>query len=147
MGKKVTERNPLKNKAKSKALVVKKPRERKPKPSSTKKNPVKKVDLYTIKLRKIEDAIIEKCENDNALLLLDCNGQMAIILKKYNVTVQGIKNPNGMQPYQEPPKEKTFFHVFILQWDGKPLIGNLVDMGVPITWVETPSEALYAITL
>jgi len=126
--KKVIKKNPLKSKAKSKTAAIKKPRKI-------------KAGLT------IGDAIVEKCENDNELLLLDFNGYVAIILKKHNVTVQGIKNPNGMQPYQEPPKEKTFFHVFILQWDGKPLIGNLTDMGVPVTWVETPSEALYAIKM
>lgn len=128
MVKKVIEKNPSKSKAKSKAVVVKKPRKT-------------KRDL----ILQIGDSIVEKCEDDDELLLLDFNGEVAIILKKHSVTVQGIKNPNGMQPYQEPPKEKTFFHTFILQWDGKPLLGNLIDMGVPITWVETPNEALHAI--
>jgi hypothetical protein len=130
MVKKVVE----KTKPKSKAKTNKKPRKLK----ST-------IDRQITE--SIIDIVIDQCCYDDGLLILEQSEGTILMLKKHTVTVQGIKNPNGMQPYQEPPKERTFFHVFVLQWSGKALTGNLVNMGVPVTWVKTPHEAVRAIEL
>lgn len=109
------------------------------------KHPTKKkkprVDLKKL----IPEAILETCYKNPEMLVVDVDKYSALLIKKKVVDVHETLCAGTMNPI-ESISEKTFFHSFMLQWGGK--INNsdrLEEIGFPVTFIETPQEALYEI--
>lgn len=94
--------------------------------------------------KRIINAISEICNSNDNLFLSSCENGFAILIKKCIVNTHHVKNPHSMQP-RETFEEKTFFHMFALQWKGKEISGKLIDMGMPVIWVHSPEYAYVAI--
>jgi hypothetical protein len=114
--------------------------------NKSKAKPVLKAKKPKIDPKKlIPDFILKMANEYPELLVIDVDKYSALLVKKKVVTVHEELCPGTMSPV-ERVVEKTFFHTFMLQWDGK--INNsdkLEEIGFPVMFVETPQEALYEI--
>lgn len=109
------------------------------KPPTQKKKP--KVDLKKL----IPESILETCYQNPEILVVDVDQYSALLIKKKVVDVHEILCAGTMNPI-ENISEKTFFHSFMLQWGGKITNSDkLEEIGFPVTFIETPQEALYEI--
>lgn len=108
-----------------------------------KKEPKKNKKLKKIDIKKlIPESILETCYEKPEILVVDVDKYSALLIKKKIVDVHEVLCAGTMNPI-ESIVEKTFFHSFMLQWDGK--VNNserLEEIGFPIKFVETTQEAI-----
>jgi hypothetical protein len=123
------------------------------KPVKAKKSDKKVKEKTSVKSKKpkesskklIPNAILEIAKEHPDILVIDVDKHSALLIKKKVATVHEELCAGTMSPVQRIV-EQTFFHTFMLQWDGKiKNIDKLEEIGFPITSVVTPAEAYYAI--
>lgn len=125
------------------------------KPANAKKSnkTVKTKENSTVKSKKpkedpkklIPNAILEIAKERPELLVIDVDKYSALLIKKKVVTVHEELCSGTMSPVQRIV-EQTFFHTFMLYWDGKIKNREILDeIGFPITFIDTPAAAYYKI--
>ena len=123
------------------------------KPVKVKKtaNKIKKTPSQNVKKRardpkkQIPSFILKVAKEYPEIIVVYVDKHSTLLVKKKSVMVHEELCPGTMSPV-ERIVEHTFFHTFMLQWAGKDKnSAKLEEIGFPMTFVETPQEALYEI--
>ncbi len=85
---------------------------------------------------------------DKNLYLAFINDDFAFLIKKKQVSVNKVVNPDSMQPY-EKNENQTFFDCFVLEWGNDKAkhaaFGKLVDMGIMSYKIISPMVLEYVV--